>query len=528
MASRTTGGRLALKEGDRIGVWVVEAALGQGGMGSVYRCHHVEASRMRAAVKVLGPSLKDNTEALVRFVREAEILGTLDHPHIVRVRGLRMDMDPPFIEMDFVDGTPLDAVIKVGPTPVDKALTWMIQLSEALSYLHQRGVRHRDVKPGNVVVTEAGGVMLVDFGLATDADLNPITQDGLSFGTVSYAPPEWMDPDRLDAVQWDIYAVGVIFQELLTGKMAFPLSGQGPVRKQLLQVAMSKQKLAALDPGEGVPEAVRAVIRRTTGRDIAARPQTAEALCELLRSAEAAPDAVPTRGLWRWGVAALVAAAAVAGLLSFWPGQGPPTDGVVFVPLEAEVEPPSLGTVTVTGPEGAWVRVADMSGTLGPDGIEFAGVPVGSRTLLWAVGHGCETCFEGECGSGCGQGELSVEVSDQLGATVAVPEVPVGTLRVSVPSLEAGRGGRFKKKPWPVQFLVDGRAMTTQTPWVATAQVAAGRHVVVVAIGECTEEDFGCQQGGCPAKCSSVRREVVLPWDQKSVSVTVDAQPPEK
>ena len=98
---------MKLEPGEQLGVWVVGEPLGEGGMGTVYRCTHVEAPRLQAAVKVLGERLYHPTEAQQRFVREAEILGVLDHPHIVRFRGLRMDVPPGFMEMDYVEGLSL-------------------------------------------------------------------------------------------------------------------------------------------------------------------------------------------------------------------------------------------------------------------------------------------------------------------------------------------------------------------------------------------------------------------------------------
>lgn len=253
-----------LKPGDEIDVWVVDRALGQGGMGSVYRCHNREAKRILAAVKVLDANLGRQPNAKARFVREAEILFGLDHPGIVKVRNVRMDLATPYLEMEFIDGVNLEARMRQGPMPAAEALPIFQQIADALAYLHARGVRHRDIKPSNVVIQPNGKVKLVDFGIATEADAVTITQQGQTFGSVSYAPPEWLEPSELDPVRWDIYATGVVFWEVLTGAQAFPMSGEGTVKQQVLRAIAVKQRHPPLDPGPRCPRALRALIRDMT------------------------------------------------------------------------------------------------------------------------------------------------------------------------------------------------------------------------------------------------------------------------
>ncbi len=525
---------MKLGVGERIGVWVIQQALGRGGMGTVYRCHHVETPRLQAAIKVLGEGLNRPSEAQTRFIREAEILGALDHPHIVRVRGLRMDVHPPFIEMDFVDGTPLDRVVKNGPVEPERALTWMIQLTSALAYLHGKGIRHRDVKPGNVLVTAEDRLVLVDFGLATDADLERITQEGLSFGTVSYAPPEWMDPDRLDAVQWDLYAVAVIFYELLTGSIAYPLSGKGPVRKQLLQVAMAKQKAPPLDPGDGMPEAIRHLIRRATSKDVEQRYQSATELLEALQAARgevARPQGMRPLVLAAIGAGFLVLllGGAVLGFVTAGTVATRPAPPVPARQLEVEVAPPQEGSVQVAGPAGARVRLAERDEVLGEDGVVvLEGMEPGSHELLWLFGEGCEACLEegGECPAPCGHGSLPVEVAAGGSVEVQLPEVPRVPVRVEAPAIAKGRGV-FKKKAWPLQMDLGGTILDLTEAGVGRGAVAPGTYTLFVDVGSCAPSERGCQPDACSPKCSSVKQRVVVPWSGK-VDVTVDVPPPQK
>jgi len=505
-------------------------------MGTVYRCSHVEAPRLQAAVKVLGDGLHRPSEAQVRFIREAEILGALDHPHIVRVRGLRMDVHPPFIEMDFVDGDPLDRVVKNGAVPVERALPWMTQLASALSYLHARGVRHRDVKPGNVLINDEDRVVLVDFGLATDADLERITQEGLSFGTVSYAPPEWMDPDRLDAVQWDLYAVGVIFYELLTGSIAFPLSGKGPVRKQLLQVAMAKQKAPPLDPGEGIPEAVRALIRKATTKDIESRFATADELLAALKAAARAGNrSVVSSARVRNGVVVVGGVVAASALLAVGTvfvlnravNVAPPPEEPAGRELDLEVAPPQVGQLKVRGPVGTHVRVAGMAGVIQDDGeMVLEDVPGGEQQVRFAIGEACEPCLDGaECSTTCGVGDLSIDVASGGGVQLDLPPIPRVPVSVVAPQLAKGRGGVFKKKDWPLRVTLGARTLQVKGPGEASGSAAPGVHTLVVDVGTCAAEERGCLPDGCPPKCSSLRRSVTVPWSGR-VQLSLDSLPP--
>jgi eukaryotic-like serine/threonine-protein kinase len=276
-----------LEPGDQIDIWVIDQRLGSGGMGSVYRAHNQAARRILAAVKILEGHIARHPEARARFIREAEILFTLEHPNIVKVRNVRVDGEHPYIEMEFVEGESIeDRLARDGGLPLAEALPLMAQIASAVAYLHRRGIRHRDIKPANILIREGGQAKLVDFGLAMEADATRLTQGDMSFGTVSYAPPEWVDPERLDPVRWDLYAMGVVFWEMLTGAVAFPVSGEGDARQQAFQVILKKQSHPPLDPGEGVPEPVRALIRDLTAHEPEARLSDAAEVVARLEALE--------------------------------------------------------------------------------------------------------------------------------------------------------------------------------------------------------------------------------------------------
>lgn len=271
-----------LQPGDQIDIWVVEKPLGQGGMGSVYRCHNKNAQRIKAAVKVLDPSLNRIATAQARFIREAEILFALEHPNIVKVRNVRMDAELPYLEMEFVEGKNLEDKIFDGAVEFDQALPLLKQAASALKYMHDCGIRHRDIKPSNIIVQTDGALKLVDFGIATEQDGKTITESGQNFGSVSYAPPEWIDPEDLDPVKWDVYSLGVVFYELLTGRFGFPISGIGTSRQKALQVMIAKQNHPPLDPGGHLPVDLRTLVRAMTRSDPAERMSDAAAIVEYL------------------------------------------------------------------------------------------------------------------------------------------------------------------------------------------------------------------------------------------------------
>jgi len=268
--------------------WVIEESLGVGGMGSVYRAHNRHAPRIKAAIKMLSRELLVHPEATARFVREAEILFGLDHPHIVKVRNVRLDHVPPYIEMEFIEGVSLYGMMRKPPFPFDRALLFAEQLSGAVRYLHRHQVFHRDIKPANLLVKKGTVLKLVDFGLAVDLEESErITQAGAHFGTVAYAPPEWVRPRELDPRLWDIYAIGVILYEMLTGMTPFVADSGASPRQAAIQVMTIKQQLEHLDPGAAYPEGLRALVRELTAREPEDRLQDARDVIARLQKIQA-------------------------------------------------------------------------------------------------------------------------------------------------------------------------------------------------------------------------------------------------
>lgn len=255
---------MTLLPGDRLGDWVVERALGAGGMGSVYRCHSALASDVRAAVKVLTDPRSADQRA--RFIQEMRTLSSLSHPGVVRVLGGGHDEDRDllFIAMELIDGASLEDRLRDGPLPVELALSVFRTVAAALAHAHQAGVAHRDVKPANLMIRHTGEAVLVDFGIAFSRDRARMTQEGTFPGTLAYLPPETFHGQVPDPKGCDAYAFGVTFFEALTGTEAFPITQDGSDGQRLAQISGLKMRATMLDPGASFSETAREVIRATT------------------------------------------------------------------------------------------------------------------------------------------------------------------------------------------------------------------------------------------------------------------------
>ncbi|MFN7144929.1 MAG: serine/threonine-protein kinase [Myxococcota bacterium] len=272
-----------------IDVWIVDHPLGRGGFGSVYRCRNKSAARILAAVKVLDEALGRSAEAKARFIREAEILYALDHPNIVKVRNVRMDGPKPYLEMEFVDGIDLERRLRRGPIALPDALPLFEQVADALAYLHRQGVRHRDVKPGNIVLRDDGSLKLVDFGIATEGDGAFPAGGDTAFGSLAYVPPEWLESD-IDQVRWDVYAAGLVFWEVLTGREAFPLRDGAGLKEEVDRVLGEKQRAPFLAL-PGFPSALSALVADMTRTAPGERLHSFEEVRERLAAVRAEVEA---------------------------------------------------------------------------------------------------------------------------------------------------------------------------------------------------------------------------------------------
>jgi serine/threonine-protein kinase len=264
-----------LKTGERVGEWVVEAPLGEGGMGAVYRVHSALTRRLLAALKVMKPTTEPDARA--RFVREAEALSALRHPAVVRVMGFNEDPERGllYLVMELAVGETLRARMSRGPMPLPEALATFVPLAQGLDHAHSEGIFHRDLKPANVVLTNDGTPRLVDFGIAAAREAESFTTTN-QLGTLPYLPPEVFRGERAEPAAIDVYAFGLLIHEALTGRRPFALDPGLPPTAASAAVGVLKLQAPALELPAQYPERLRDLVRRATDPDPKARPPMRE------------------------------------------------------------------------------------------------------------------------------------------------------------------------------------------------------------------------------------------------------------
>ncbi len=200
-----------------IGHYRILDIIGKGGMGIVYRAEDINLGRI-VALKILGDEAADNIR---RFYREAQAAASSDHPNIVTIYEVGKQDNIHFIAMEYIDGVSLRVIVDNGaPLPVNQVIDIVIQLCDALSNAHQRGVVHRDIKSTNIMITDNGRVKITDFGLARLAGASNLTETGSIMGSIPYMSPEQAVGDVVDK-RSDIYSTGVVLYELLVGRTPF-------------------------------------------------------------------------------------------------------------------------------------------------------------------------------------------------------------------------------------------------------------------------------------------------------------------
>jgi eukaryotic-like serine/threonine-protein kinase len=212
--------------GEKLGSFRIEAVLGTGAMGVVYRgvneAKGPEAKGRTAAIKVINGEIAQRSLMFERFRREAEILQQFRHPNIVRFLAVGRYQGTSYFAMEFVQGQTLEQrLTKRGPLPWREVVDLGIQICDALHYAHEHGVVHRDLKPSNLMISDQGQVKLTDFGIAKDLDATALTATGRTLGAAAYMAPEQIRGTPAVSHKTDLYALGVVLYQMLTGQSAF-------------------------------------------------------------------------------------------------------------------------------------------------------------------------------------------------------------------------------------------------------------------------------------------------------------------
>jgi eukaryotic-like serine/threonine-protein kinase len=325
---------MSLVAGARLGPYEVVSLIGAGGMGEVYRARDTKLNR-DVAVKVLPEPLAHDPERLARFEREAQVLASLNHPHIAHVHGFD-DSTVPALVMELVEGPTLADRIAKGPIPIDEALAIARQIAEALEAAHEQGIIHRDLKPANIKVRDDGTVKVLDFGLAklleTETAASPLTMSptlslrgtyaGVILGTAAYMSPEQARGRRVDR-RTDIWAFGCVLFEMLTGRTPFDV---GDTVSDAIAAILKNDADWSRLPSE-TPANVRILLKRCLQKDAQRRlPHIGLVPFEIDEAADEPAPTVPVPAAspssrWRRAlpiVGAAVVASALTGLALWW------------------------------------------------------------------------------------------------------------------------------------------------------------------------------------------------------------------
>ncbi|MGD0909391.1 MAG: protein kinase, partial [Candidatus Acidiferrales bacterium] len=256
----------------RLGKYEIIEEIGRGAMGEVYKAHDPSIGRLVALKTIMG-SLVGNTDLLERFYREARSAGTLQHPNIVTIYELGKEGDTPFIAMEFLEGESLEKVINRRPVlSLLEKVGYIVPVCRALDYAHRRGVVHRDIKPGNMMLTKDGNVKVVDFGIARFADTLK-TRTDVFIGTLAYMSPQQIHGERADE-RSDIWALGVTFYELLSYRRPFDGGNHADIMLSIVNTDADPPSLTELVPD--CPPRLAALVGKMLQKDITRRFQTME------------------------------------------------------------------------------------------------------------------------------------------------------------------------------------------------------------------------------------------------------------
>jgi tetratricopeptide (TPR) repeat protein/tRNA A-37 threonylcarbamoyl transferase component Bud32 len=305
---------MSLSSGTRLGSYEIVSAIGAGGMGEVYKARDTRLDRI-VALKL------SRDEYSERFAREARAIAALNHPGICTLH----DVGPNYLVLEFIDGERLK-----GPLPAARVVKYAAQIADALDAAHAQGVIHRDIKPSNVFVTSRGHTKVLDFGLATLAELRVeqgtqavteqiLTSPGSTPGTVSYMSPEQARGDALDA-RTDLWSLGVLLYEAITGVRPFT----GATSAVVFEAILNKSPAPLDDPG--IPAELQRIVFKLLEKDRSKRYRSAAELRddlarleqELSTSRSAVRSASPSRAWWKRAAAVAILAVLAAGGLFIW------------------------------------------------------------------------------------------------------------------------------------------------------------------------------------------------------------------
>ncbi|HOP06668.1 MAG TPA: protein kinase [candidate division Zixibacteria bacterium] len=377
---------MSLEPGSKLGPYEIIEKAGAGGMGEVYKARDSRLDRI-VAIKILPNAIAGMPDFKQRFEREARAISSLNHAHICTLYDVGQQDDCDFLVMEFLEGETLSERLQRGPVPYAEMLQIAVQVAGALDAAHRQGLVHRDLKPGNVMLTKEGA-KLMDFGLAKMAtggaaaqavtaitQTTPLTGVGTILGTMQYMSPEQLEGKEADA-RSDIFAFGALLYELATGRRAF----EGSSQATLIAAIIEREPSPISQTIPNMPPLFERLVQKCLAKDPARRWQSAADLCDELRwisqagSQVGLPAHVARRRKFKFTVARVVGAVAVvvslvlAWLLFSRPAEVHYTNRFIFSPSRESREIVSVN----------WSRIS-------PDGrlIAFRATDTLGNNLLW-------------------------------------------------------------------------------------------------------------------------------------------------
>jgi Tol biopolymer transport system component len=382
---------MPLATGTRLGPYEILSPAGAGGMGEVYRARDSRLGR-DVAIKVLPRHFSQDPNRRERFEREARVVSALSHPHICTLHDIGEQDGVDFLVLEYLEGETLEHRLVRGPLPTDQVLRYAMEIADALEKAHRQGVVHRDLKPGNIMLTK-GGAKLLDFGVAklavssapladaltemTSSEKRPLTEEGSILGTFQYMAPEQLEGREADA-RTDIFSLGELIYEMTSGRAAFA----GKTKASLIASILSSEPPALTQLAPVSPPALERLVRICLAKDPNERFQSAHDLkLQLAWIAEGGsqagvPAPVSARRRWReralWAGVGLLALA-VAGLgAAYWRSR--PVPGAV---IRSSILLPENANVMMVGPN-------SMAPAISPDGRRLAFVAIGrQQRQIW-------------------------------------------------------------------------------------------------------------------------------------------------
>jgi len=372
---------MGLSSGTKLGPYEIESLLGSGGMGEVYRARDTRLGR-DVAVKVLYSHLCSDRDLKARFEREARTISSLQHPNICTLHDIGHQHGVEYLVMELVEGETLAHRLLRGPLPAEQTTRYGAQIADALAEAHKLGITHRDLKPGNIMLTMAGA-KLMDFGLAKQSSRAPLastptemtteqsklTGDGMLVGTFQYMAPEQLEGKDADG-RTDIFALGEVLYEMATGKPVF----SGNSRASLIAAILTVEPVPISQLRPLTPPALERVVKTCLEKDRDLRWQSAQDLkLQLQWIMEGSQAGLPAQGTLRrsnretaaWILLALMAVVAAVLGIAFSKHAPQPAQRISFV---------------INSPPGL-VFPDQMAFTVSPDGRQVAFIP--SDGQIW-------------------------------------------------------------------------------------------------------------------------------------------------